>query len=286
MIRERERHIVPPQVSPVRLSDYVVGIFEGIASKKGLKKAIKKGLVWVDDVVGTSGLYIRGGEVLVLCESEVVKPILELELTVFYEDEHLAVVGKPAGIVVSGNQFRTVVHALPFNLQKSTLVDALAQPKPVHRLDFPTSGLLLVGKTASSVVALNRLFGEKAIRKVYYAIAVGKMVEDTGEIAVAVDGKAALTRYEVVNRQISKQYEMLNLVRLFPVTGRRHQLRIHLAHMGNPILGDKVYGEEGKILQGKGLYLHAATLTFLHPYTQQTLMIEQDLPKKFKRIFA
>ena len=156
--------------------------------------------------------------------------------------------------------------------------------QPVHRLDYPTSGLLLIGKTSRATIALNQLFENRQMYKTYHAVSIGKM-ESEGVIQQPVDNREAHSRFQVLKSEPSERFEFLNLVRLFPSTGRKHQLRIHLATLGNPILGDKDYGKEGLILRGKGLYLHASSLKFIHPITNQPIEISEPLPKKFTRIF-
>ena len=130
-------------------------------------------------------------------------------------------------------------------------------PQPVHRLDYATTGILLVGKTNNSIRALNKLFEDKTIKKTYYAITIGKMYQKNGVVTSNINGKTAKSYYKVIQTVESKRFEKLNLVELSPATGRRHQLRIHLSEIGNPILSDKTYGTEPLILKGKGMYLHA-----------------------------
>jgi 23S rRNA pseudouridine1911/1915/1917 synthase len=201
-----------------------------------------------------------------------------------FEDEYLAVINKPAGIEVSGNKKWTLENALSFNLEPSSESDTLKFPKPVHRLDYPTSGALLIGKTATAVIALNKLFEERKVQKVYHAVTIGKM-EKFGTIETPIDGRPSKSTFTVLQTLDSERFTHLNLVKLKPHTGRRHQLRKHLSEMGNPILGDRDYGKNGLILSGKGLYLHASSLQFLHPITQEELFIEAALPKKFRKLF-
>lgn len=204
-------------------------------------------------------------------------------LQVLFEDDHLAVIHKPAGIIVSGNKWKTIARALPDNLRPSQQPDACA-PQPAHRLDFPTTGALLIGKTTSCIRTLNQMFEAKEIHKTYLAIAIGKMKPE-GNIHTPIDDKPSETDYRVIQSSHSERFGALNLVKLYPRTGRRHQLRQHLASIGHPILGDKEYGIESLILNGKGLYLHAHRLEFVHPFTKEQLNIEDELPKKFKKIF-
>jgi 23S rRNA pseudouridine1911/1915/1917 synthase len=211
------------------------------------------------------------------------KEKLVFPLSVLFEDDHLAVIHKPAGILVSGNSFKTIANALAQNIQRSKLSDA-TKPQPVHRLDYATTGILLVGKTCSSIRALNRLFEAKEIKKTYYAIAIGQM-NHQGRITSEIDGKKSLSDYQLCESVSSKRFGKLNLVELKPLTGRRHQLRKHLSSIGNPILGDKEYGIENLVLNGKGLYLHAYSLSFIHPFTKTNVFFKDEFLQRFKKIF-
>ncbi len=280
-----ETHHVPSTVTPRRLQEYGVGIFKAIPTKSALKKALKKEYITVNEEVASTATIINGGETIVLSlpnETTTGKKLI-FPLRVLFEDQHLALVHKPAGIVVSGNSFKTLANALPQNLKPSDLPDATT-PQPVHRLDLATTGILLAGKTRAAIRALNKLFEDKEVEKIYYAVSIGKM-EANGTITAAVDGKSSHTAFKVLESVASERFGHLNLVELHPQTGRRHQLRKHLAGLGNPILGDKEYGFEDLILKGKGLYLHAGSLKFIHPFTQETLHIKDELPKKFRKIF-
>ncbi|MCF8256261.1 MAG: RluA family pseudouridine synthase [Flavobacteriales bacterium] len=259
--------------------------FGTIASRKGLKKAIDKGLVTVNGRVAYSGDHISGGETIERFEAmQQQSPILELKVKVLYEDEHLAVVCKPAGLEVSGNRKWTLQHALAFNLTASSQPDALPRPEPVHRIDHPTTGAVLVGKTVAAVMALNRLFETRAVTKTYHAICIGHM-PTCGEMITPVDDKPSSASFTVLSCLASTKYGGLNLLCLHPHTGRRHQLRKQLAEMGNPILGDREYGIEGRIMTGNGLYLHASSLRFTHPVTNGEMTVKADLPKKFLKLF-
>ncbi|MGB1042859.1 MAG: RluA family pseudouridine synthase [Tenacibaculum sp.] len=280
-----ESHTVPLLEKPIRLQEYAVGIFKTIPTKSGLKKAIKKELILVNKKPASTALFINGGEIIELYKNTAVNNFKQFNFTleVLFEDDYLAIIHKPAGILVSGNSFATIDNALQQNLQKSNLHDAV-RPRPTHRLDYPTSGLLLIGKTNTSITALNKLFENKGIQKTYHAVTIGKM-KQSGTINSLIDHKKALTNYNVIETVASNRFHFLNLVELHPKTGRKHQLRKHLFTIGNPILGDKEYFNENLILNGKGLYLHASSLNFKHPFTQQEVSITKELPKKFLRIF-
>ena len=281
-----ETHIVEKLKKPIRFQEYAVGIFKTIPTKSGIKKAIKKQLIFIDGISATTSKYISGGEKIELFESDNSSTFerLQLDLEVLFEDDYLAIIYKPSGILVSGNKFVTIANGLAQNLKKSNQSDAV-KPQPIHRLDYPTSGLLLVGKTSAAIQKLGDLFKNKEIQKTYFAITIGKM-NTQGIIKANVDDKKAYTNYEVLQSVISKRFNFLNLVKLSPKTGRKHQLRIHLLSIGNPILGDKEHFIEGKILIGKGLYLHASNLDFIHPFTNEKISITKELPKKFSKIFS
>ncbi len=281
----KETHICKHQEKPIRFQEYGVGIFKTIPTKSGIKKAIKKQLVLIDGELATTSKFIIGGEKIELYESE--KPStferLKLDLEVLFEDDYLAILYKPAGILVSGNKFVTIANALSQNLKKSNHSDAV-KSQPIHRLDYPTSGLLLIGKTSAAISELGNLFKKREIQKTYYAISIGRM-EISGFINATVEEKEALTNYEVLESVESERFEFLNLVKLLPKTGRKHQLRKHLFSLKNPILGDKEYFIADKILKGKGLFLHASSLEFQHPFTKENIIVSKELPQKFKKIF-
>ena len=280
-----ETHIVEKLEKPTRFQEYGVGIFNTIPTKSGIKKAIKKELIFIDGILASTSKYISGEEKIELFQSEKssIFKRLELKLEVLFEDEYLAIIYKPAGILVSGNKFVTIANGLTQNLKKSKQSDAV-KPQPVHRLDYPTSGLLLIGKTSSAIIELGKLFQNAEIKKTYFAITIGAM-NTVGHINFLIDEKIAQTKFEVLKTVVSERFGYLNFVKLAPKTGRKHQLRKHVAEIGNPILGDKKYFLTHKILTGKGLFLHAGILDFVHPFTNDKISITKKLPKKFTKIF-
>ncbi|WP_419211187.1 RluA family pseudouridine synthase [Maribacter sp. X9] len=280
-----ERHIAEIEDGPVRLQEYAVGIFSKAYTKSALKKAIKQKLVFVNGKIASTAVFIKGGELIELRQPAENKKDtrLKLKLEVIYEDDYLAIINKPAGILVSGNGFKTVANALEQNLKQSTVADVV-DPQPVHRLDYATTGLLLVGKTSSTIVSLNKLFEEKHIHKTYFAVTIGRM-NSNGTIEFPIDNKKAISVYHVIESIPSERFGCLNLVRLTPFTGRRHQLRKHLLYIGNPILGDATYYLEGLLLKGKGMFLHAQSLEFTHPISGNVLHIRSELPKRFEKLF-
>lgn len=277
-------HIVPEGVEKIRLYDYIQQVFPTIPSRKGVKKAIAREEILVDGKQTSTGHWVKKGQKIELLESSVNPPKeYVLDLNVVFEDEFIAVINKPAGIPVSGNQFRTIQNALIGNISLSKEEDALRWPKPVHRLDGPTSGLLIVAKTAKALVRLGQQFEQKAIQKKYIAIVMGSTPEK-GIVDSDVDGLKSLSEYKTIRTIDSLRSTYLSLVELSPKTGRTHQLRIHLSSIGFPILGDKIYGDQGKVLEGKGLFLCAKSLSFKHPITEVILDLEVEIPNKFNSL--
>ena len=283
---KQQIHVVPTQVTTQRLQEYGVDLFTSIPTKSALKKALRKNQIRVDGEIATTATMIRGGETISFSPGTIKKvdSTFDLNLRILYEDNHLAAIFKPAGVLVSGNSYRTIANALPQTLKQSEQDDPVS-PQPVHRLDYATTGILLVGKTAESIRRLNKLFEEKQIRKTYYAVTVGVM-EMGGTIDKSIADKVAITDYTVEAVVDSERFNKLNLVKLLPKTGRRHQLRIHLSGIGNPILGDRDYSPESLLLKGKGMYLHAYSLEFLHPFTREKLLLSAPIPKRFTKIFG
>lgn len=275
-------HQITQLHQPTRLGDYLVGIFEGLSTKSSIKKAFKKKLIQVNDKIQPSGYWVQLHDQITYDDTlHFPRKVLEFKLPVLWEDDYLAIINKPAGISVSGNQFFTVQNALPFNLKISSQNDAIV-PMPVHRLDLQTSGLLIIAKTKQARIRLGQQFENKQIQKIYHALVIGKITEK-GSINTQVDGKESLTYYERLAYSPSLKNQFLSLVKLTPKTGRTHQLRIHLSSLGHPILGDKLYGIEGLILKQKGLFLCATQLQFNHPITSESIQASTPLPPKFQK---
>lgn len=281
-----QQHIVSKVEKPIRLQEYGVDLFSEIPTKSAVKKAIKKGLILVNGKTTTTAYFVKENDLIELLEVQKSKQkVYRLAIEVLYEDDYLAVINKPAGISVSGNKFATIANALILHIQPSSQADAV-QPFPVHRLDYPTSGCLIIAKTAKAKRTLHTMFEEHKIDKTYRAVSVGKMINTQGDIEFDVDDKKAYTTYNVLQSLKSEKFEALNLVELYPQTGRKHQLRQHLFAIGNPIMGDQKYFIETKKHQGYGLYLHAFAVAFIHPYTKANLYIQSKMPVKFTRLFS
>lgn len=275
-------HRVPPDASRARIVDYTNGIFVQLPSRKGVKKAIERGRILLNGEVVETGRYVQPGDEIALVEKPAeLHKTYRLDLEVVYEDDHMAVVCKPAGIPVSGNRFKTVAQALPHNLKPSPCPDALRIPLPVHRLDAPTTGLLTVAKTGSAMVELGRKFADREVRKRYRAVVFGTCTL-SGKIDSPVGGKPALSICTPLTTVPSLRHGSLTLVELEPLTGRTHQLRIHMAEAGHPIVGDAQYGSDANVLKGKGLMLAAVRLRLGHPvFPEREVDVETALPQKF-----
>jgi len=279
-----ESHIVPAIPEEIRLQEYAVSIFTSIQTRSGIKKAVKKGQILIDGAKAQTGDWIIEGQKIDLIKpASENKKIFKLDFDVLFEDDHIAVIHKPPGYPTSGNFFKTIENALPHNLTKSREIDPLQYPLPAHRLDNPTSGILLCAKTRNSLIKLQEDFAKKDIQKTYYAIIHGA-IEKELELNFEIDEKPSISIVKPIEFYSinSKKY---TLVELNPLTGRTHQLRIHLSKNQTPIIGDPLYGiDENKYFDGKNLYLFAAKISFQHPVLNQRLKYQLKLPKKFRNL--
>lgn len=269
-----ERHTVPSDIEKKRLSDYLVGIFSHLPSRKSVKKAIDNNQVLVNGNRASTGLWVQPGMQIELLP-KTKKPVYELNVPVVYEDEHLAIVNKPAGLATSGNDFKTLENTLSFNLK---VVNGF-QPQPVHRLDRATSGLLIVAKSAKSRILLGEMLADRKVNKSYHAIVHGN-IEIPHTIDTPIDGKPATT---VILEVMPTSKQQFKLLKLSPHTGRTHQLRIHCAQSGFSIVGDTMYGDHSI---GKGLLLCATQLSFIHPINDTTIDVSIPLPRKFQKLLT
>lgn len=281
-----DEHTVPDEIPQIRLVDYLPGKFKLIPSRAGAKKAVKRGQVLIDGKVAEGSRWILPGQKISLVEDKTSLPkIFELPLEVVFEDEFMAVVVKPSGYPVSGNEFKTIQNAILFNLKVSKEEDALRLPRPIHRLDVPTSGLLIFAKTSLALMNLGQQLANHEIKKRYRAIVAGKTPE-SGIAEALINNLVAKTTFSTIQQIHSLKAGWLSLVDLFPETGRKHQLRIHMSQHGFPIVGDKKYHNNSPLLKGKGLFLSAVELTFNHPVNEKIVAVKIDMPEKFNSLLS
>ena len=159
-----EKHIVPEGEYHIRMQEYAGTVFKKLQSRSAVKKCIAKQGLYLNGQPAQTSDWIQAGQILELVATESqLKKVFQLQLEVVYEDEYLALVNKPAGFPTNGNYFKTIENALPFNLKETMQEDALNYPTPVHRLDNPTSGILIVAKTKSAQIHLHQQFENKKI---------------------------------------------------------------------------------------------------------------------------
>ena len=242
----------------------------------------------------------ENAEILVCIPDPVAYDIVaeDIPLNIVYEDAHLLVVNKPKGMVVhpaAGHYSGTLVNALMHHCGDSLSgINGVMRPGIVHRIDMDTSGLLIVAKNDKAHQGLAEQIKIHSFTRIYETVVVGHLREDSGTISapigrhptnrkkmavIATNSKEATTHYEVLAR-----YAGYSHVRLRLETGRTHQIRVHMAHIGHPVAGDTVYGipKQPKICeQLHGQCLHARCIGFVHPITGEKLYFESELPEYF-----
>lgn len=219
-----------------------------------------------------------------------------IPLDIIYEDADVIVVNKPKGMVVHpaiGNYTGTLVNALLYHCNDLSGINGVARPGIVHRIDKDTSGILVVAKNDLAHNDLARQFKEHSIKREYFAIVEGRMGKEEGTIdaplarhakdrlkyAVVQGGKNAITHYKTL-----EIYNSCSLVKCNLETGRTHQIRVHMAFISHPLLGDTTYGLKRQKLVLDGQALHAKTLGFIHPTTKKYVEFNSELPVYFKEL--
>jgi len=289
----------------VRLDRFLADRVAGL-SRSAAQRLIAEGQVTVNGEPVKAGYRVRPGDVVAISlpTGEPQAPTAEaIPLAVVYEDEWLLVVDKPAGMVVHpapGHTTGTLVNAL---LAHCPALATSGQERPgiVHRLDRDTSGLLLVAKEEQVRRALQRQFKTRQVRKVYLALLDGLLQPVRGRIeaplgrdprhrqrfAVLPDGREAVTDYRVLEQFAHPSGPAAGdytLVEAEPKTGRTHQIRVHLAAIGHPVVGDRVYGRRRTHLPLSRQFLHAWRLEFVHPHSGQRLEFETPLPAELSAV--
>jgi 23S rRNA pseudouridine1911/1915/1917 synthase len=315
-----ESLVAPVEAAGWRLDQFLVGALSGV-SRSRVQQLVADGSVLVDGKAEKASLKLRGGETISV-EGELHVAPLEaraeaIPLEIVYEDEHLAVVNKPAGMMVhagagatdEARSGGTLVNALLHRFQTLSSVGGDQRPGIVHRLDKETSGLILIARTDEAHEALARMFASREMTKTYVTLVHGKLPEDAATITAPItrdvsrrtrmttrrlDGaRHAISHYRVAER-LETRFGPFTLARVRIETGRTHQIRVHMASISHPVVGDTLYGAPAKIvalplsitrkaarevLQLGRNFLHSTELEFTHPITGKKVQLQSPLPQ-------
>ena len=323
---------VPPEAAGHRLDAFIATQLDGV-SRSRVQLLLDQGDVLVNGAQAKASLKLRGGEQILITGEPHPAPLKarpqDIPLEVMFEDKYLAVVNKPAGMMVhagagetdDARNSNTLVNALLFRFNALSSTGGELRPGIVHRLDKDTSGLIVVAKNDATHGKLAELFSSRQIRKTYIALVHGRVERQKGSITAAVsrdpvrrtrmttkpaeNSRTAVSHYEVAQR-IESRFGKFTLVRVRIETGRTHQIRVHMASLGHPVVGDTLYGASGQLvdqttqsaskasrrnneperLKLDRNFLHAARLEFIHPFTGKPLELEAPLPAELTAFLA
>ena len=282
-----------------RLDAFLASSLDGLTRSQATR-LIESGEVAVNGRAVSKSYKLAGGEdvAVTLPEPEPVEAVpQDIPLDVVYEDADVIVVNKPSGMVVHpapGHPDGTLVNALLYHCAGTLSgIGGALRPGIVHRIDRDTSGLIIAAKNDAAHQYLSAQLADHTLARTYECIVVGKLREDRGTVdapiarhpadrkrmAVVADGREAVTHWEVIAR-----YPGYTHVRCRLETGRTHQIRVHMAYIGHPILGDTVYGAKKEVPGLTGQCLHAVGLRFLHPRTHEVVELSCPLPDEFTRM--
>ncbi len=283
--------------SALRLDRFLTTHLPDIPSRSFIQKIIAEGQVTINQKPGKAHTKISLGDEITVILPDIIGhdgkvPAEDISLEIVYEDEFILIINKPEGMLVhpaKGCYSGTVVNALVYHYQNFSQWPDQTRPGIVHRIDRETSGVIVIAKDIKTHGQLARQFKEHTVQKKYVALVEGKVEFDEGIIDVPLgrhpryfdlravcfedSAKEAKTFYKVLKRFNKSSY-----VNLSPETGRTHQLRVHMAHLGHPILGDVRYGSK---LSFPRLALHAQSLGFIHPKTKNFIEFTVVPPKEF-----
>ncbi|MGG7212130.1 RluA family pseudouridine synthase [Clostridium nigeriense] len=279
-----------------RIDKYLSNNIEG-KSRSFIQGLIDSKSVLVNEKEVKSNFKLRENDEIVV---NMPKPIEldvkpeNIDLNIVYEDKDIIVLNKPQGVVVHpapGNYSGTLVNGLLYHCKDLSGINGVIRPGIVHRIDKDTSGILVIAKNDESHNILAEQFKEHSIKREYYALVEGKFNKLEGTIdkpigrnkkdrlkmAIVDDGKRAVTHYNVL-----EQYNNgTSLVKCTLETGRTHQIRVHMASIGHPLVGDPLYGLKKQRFKLEGQVLHAKTLGFIHPTTKEYIEFDSELPKYY-----
>lgn len=269
-------------------------------SRNSVQKLITEGNISVNNKAIKSNYKVKLNDsiLVILPEPEVLDIAAEnIPIDIVYEDDDLAVINKPQGMVVHpapGHYSGTLVNALMYHLKNLSSINGVMRPGIVHRLDMNTSGLMLVAKNDKSHNFLAKCLKEHSINRIYYSLVEGNIKNDSGTIDAPLgrsekdrkkravtykNSKTAVTNYWVVER-----YGSYTLIKLKLETGRTHQIRVHMKYIGHPVVGDDVYGSKANKFNLKGQMLHSKTVGFIHPKTGDYMELDSELPDYFQKV--
>ena len=281
-----------------RLDSFLSAHLEGV-SRSAAARLLADGQVLCNGNILSKSERIIGSETIYVTLPEAVETTVtaqDIALDVVYEDDDVIVVNKPTGLVVHpapGHPDGTLVNALLHHCGDSLSgVGGEKRPGIVHRIDRDTSGLIIAAKNDAAHLALSAQLADHTLSRTYECLVVGNLREDTGTIDAPIgrhhtdrkkmtvtphNSRHAVTHWEVIAR-----YRGVTHVRCRLETGRTHQIRVHMAHIGHPILGDTVYGAKKPVPGLTGQCLHAVALRFIHPRTGETVALHCPLPEEFQ----
>jgi 23S rRNA pseudouridine1911/1915/1917 synthase len=296
-----------------RLDQFLVAKLADV-SRARVQQLIEQELVLVDGKAGKASLRLRGGEEIRVLGPAKVEPLRaiaeDIPLDIVYEDDDLAVINKPAGMMVhagagateDARNRGTLVNALLHRFGRLSDVGGELRPGIVHRLDKETSGLIVVAKNDEAHRKLAAQFAKREVNKTYLALVHGRVAAERGTIDKSISrdsvrrvrmttrregGREAITHYRV-DRRIDSTFGKFTLLEVKIDTGRTHQIRVHLASIGHPVVGDTVYGAPTQVKGRSGTlaldrnFLHAAALELRHPRTEEKLAFERELPEELR----
>ncbi len=266
-------------------------------SRSQVQQWLKEDAVTLDNQPVKANYKVKAGNHFTITIPEPVTLDLvaeDIPLDIVYQDEDVAVINKPQGMVVhpsAGHPNGTLVNALLYHLKDLSSINDVVRPGIVHRIDKDTSGLLMVAKNDAAHEFLAKQLKDKTSLRKYIALVHGNISHEKGTInapigrsktnrkmqAVIEEGKPAVTHFTVLER-----FGDFTLVELQLETGRTHQIRVHMQYIGFPVAGDPIYGPK-KTLKGNGQFLHAKLLGFTHPKTNQQMVFEAPLPEIFEK---
>ena len=295
---ERIELVIPVEYEDIRLDKSVSELMGEKLSRSSIQKMIKNGELTVNGKTEKTSYQVKTDDVIAFTLKDPVELDLKAEnipLSVLYEDDDLLIIDKPKGMVVhpaAGHAEGTLVNALAYYCKgKLSGINGVLRPGIVHRIDKDTSGSLVVCKNDTAHQGLAEQFQVHSITRRYYCICCGNVKEDEGTInkpigrhpverkkmCITENGRRAVTHYKVLER-----FGKYTFLECSLETGRTHQIRVHLASIGHPILGDLVYGKQD--YKGMGQILHAGVLGFKHPVTGEWIEVTSELPPYFQEL--